>query len=271
MQKIEIGKGFYEKKVRGLAVGDKSFTRGQTPDLDNLKLDVSKKKIVIFNSSPDEIYSLGDEWGWNFEGLTSQADVISFLCSELLGTDNEFQIILRSHPNLKNYKGKEKEIYKSLEAKFTNFIYISPNSSESSYALMEIADYVISFGSTIGIESSFHKKNSILIGKSFYYNLNVVNTVNSLSELKHFLYSKEVNDSQVNYLNILKYGFYNSNKIYNVFNYFKIQPAHMQLDGFNHYGIVRNVSSLLKLKFIILSIFFKLRNRISFLVSSKYF
>lgn len=79
----------------------------------------------------------------------------------------DINIYVRIHPNL---EGVEKEFVKEMSnlAAFKNVNLISSKSSIDSYELMRMADLVLSFGSTVGIESAYLKKPVITVGASFY-------------------------------------------------------------------------------------------------------
>tara|TARA_B110000027_G_scaffold129230_1_gene150550 strand:- start:2722 stop:4221 length:1500 start_codon:yes stop_codon:yes gene_type:complete len=238
-EKVNIGAQFFEKRARSISAGDVSYTSGQ--NITEFKfLEKKKQQIVIYNSSPDELFSIGEEWDWVFEELYDQASVIHLLCSEL--KDMDFQIILRCHPNLITYKGDEIDRYKDLDSKFDNFTFIAPDSKISTYGLLFKADYVVSFGSTIGIEASYWNKTSILIGSSFYQNLDVVHRVQNLKEFLAVLNSQQ-NENFNKKIEILKYGFFMMEKTYNVKSFFRLIPTNFQLDNkFMYYSLIKNFS-----------------------------
>jgi hypothetical protein len=76
------------------------------------------------------------------------------------------------HPNLIGVSNKDVEQLHAI--KTNNFRLIEPDSSISTYALLDAADKIISFGSSVGIEATFWNKPSIMAGHSFYEHLGVV-------------------------------------------------------------------------------------------------
>ena len=62
---------------------------------------------------------------------------------------------------------------------YANLKIIGPDEDIDTYKLMDIADKVISFGSTTGIEATFWGATSILFGKSFYMHLDAAYQPNS--------------------------------------------------------------------------------------------
>lgn len=79
----------------------------------------------------------------------------------------DINIHIRMHPNL---EGVEKKFVKEMSNLDTlkNVNLISSKSSIDSYELMRMADLVLSFGSTVGIESAYLKKPVITVGASWY-------------------------------------------------------------------------------------------------------
>ena len=75
----------------------------------------------------------------------------------------DFLFVLRVHPNLKFLKNTQNENIKKL-VNNSNLIIIYPEEKLSSYELIRLSETIITFGSTIGIESTYMGKKSILIG-----------------------------------------------------------------------------------------------------------
>jgi len=179
----ETAKRFYEKRK----AGDLGFWYSFTKDQQNVFPDnweTTRKKVVIFNSSEDEFASLSREW--KNDVYVNQLDGLKRICSEITDADN-IQIFLRVHPNLKNVKNKDKELLYALKAPYLTLI--PAESLVSSYLLMEGADCVLTFGSTMGIEATYWGKVSILAGKSFYKGLGSAYEPSSHEELMSLLRS----------------------------------------------------------------------------------
>lgn len=62
IEKIKIGRMFYERKRNGESVNDKSYVKQQQIGVLPENWDVKKKNIVIFNSSDDELASIGADY-----------------------------------------------------------------------------------------------------------------------------------------------------------------------------------------------------------------
>lgn len=201
-QKIAIGTDFYERRKNGIAAADKVYVasqiKGQLPD----GFDVSKKNYVIFNSSSDEIAAIGGEWDEGDPIFDSQYEAIRFLCQN---AETNVHFTLRIHPNLKGIPySYHTDLYK-LSEEFKNITVIDPESKISSYALLDVADKVIVFGSTMGVEACFWQKPSILIGKAWYLGTDVCYKPQSKEEIIEMLKSDlEPKDK----LDAIKYAYF---------------------------------------------------------------
>lgn len=200
-QKIEIGSSFYYKRRSGQPAADIIFTKNMVDDLLPDDFDKSKKNIVIFNSSDDEKAALGGEWD---EGklFSTQYDAIEFVAKN---APKDTHVYLRVHPNLSKIKySYHIDLYKL--KKYSNLTIIEPTSPINSYALMDVADQVVVFGSAMGVEGCFWGKPVLLLWKSLYYELDTCYVPKSHEELKQMLSSDLQPKDKVN---AIKYGLYN--------------------------------------------------------------
>ena len=215
----KLSKNFFEFKRKGIPVFDKSYL---IESKNELKLNKNKKIISIFNSSPDERASLGKDWDWNFNGLTDHCDITKVILQNFNSEDYYF--VFRMHPNLVNYKGDLENRLKKLEYSYSNFKLISPSEKINSYELLDASDYILSFGSSIGVEATYWRKISIVIGKSFYDYLDVAYNSKNIDTLKKIILGncnpKPIYDS-------LKWALFYTNRIYNVYDFHKHSPLNV--------------------------------------------
>lgn len=199
-EKIKKGKDFFERRRHGIIAGDRVYTgkqkKGSIPNVDP-----SKKNIVIFNSSEDEFASIGED----FESLSlfdSQLDGINYICEEL--RNKPYHIYLRVHPNLSKITYRYHiELY-NLEAKYDNLTVIPADAQCDSYALLDIADKVVVFGSSLGIEACYWNKPVILLRASFYYYLGACYIPKSKKEVIEMIQQDLIPKEQ---LPAIKYGY----------------------------------------------------------------
>ena len=169
-KKKEYAISFFEKRFRSEQTNDKIYTKkqkkGEIPEF----WDESKYNIVIFNSSEDELYAIGDEFekGKLFK---NQYEGLEYLFSQI--KDDNIHFYLRIHPNLKNIKYKYCTQLKDFSVKYKNVTVIPGDSSISTYSLMEKADKIITFGSTMGVESSYWGKVVVNLNPCFYNRLKI--------------------------------------------------------------------------------------------------
>lgn len=163
--------------------------------------DPSRPNIAIFNSSEDEWASIGDEWKSSL--YTRQSIGIIRIVSDLLERAPRTHIYLRMHPNLKDVHNSDIDRLHAIQS--PNFTLIEPESPVSSYTLMEKADVILSFGSTMGIEAAYWGKTSVLAGPAEYENLGSVYVMKNHSEVLDTLLSIP---PPLDRLGALQFGYY---------------------------------------------------------------
>lgn len=176
-KRVEVAKDFFEKKRKGVFQEQYMHTSQQKLFKLPEKWDNNKRNVAIFNSSEDEMKVI-EEWRHDF--YSSQNEVIGEIC-EFMAQNKDFHFYLRVHPNLGVLENSQVRQIKTFN--YPNLTIIHPHEEIDSYALVENSEKVITFGSTIGIESTFLQKPSIMFGRSFYENTDSVYTPKAYSEL----------------------------------------------------------------------------------------
>ena len=162
--KIENAEKFFQIRRSGGITNDKSHIDIQNDQMLPGNFDMAKKNIIIFNSSEDEIFSIGPDWKKIFE---TQFDGVKAICETLLDNE-EFHIYLRLHPNLRGVDSEFLTDLLKLDDMYHNVSVIPAESPISSYKLLDNAYKVVTFGSTIGVEATFWGVPSILLSDCFY-------------------------------------------------------------------------------------------------------
>lgn len=178
-----------------------------------------RKSIALFNSSEDELASIGDEWAERF--YPSQSIAISLICRDLMERSPEWHVYLRMHPNLSGVDNADVRFLRGLS--FPNLTLIEPDSDISSYGLMEVCDKVLTFGSTMGVEASYWGKCSILAGPSLYETLDCVYIATSHEDLLGLLTADLPPKPR---FGAIQYGYY--------WGTFGVPYEFWQADGFFH-------------------------------------
>jgi len=177
----EIAKNWFIQRRAGKNVH--SFTLDQKAKLLPKDYDESKENVVMFNSSIDEYYAFDD---FTNPIEKNENNIIKAILEKYKDDDSK-HFYLRIHPNLTEAKRKKalqiRQINELKKMNYKNFTVIEPDEKIDSYSMIDIADKVITFISTMGVEATFWGKPSILAGKSFCDHLGCVYKVGSYDEL----------------------------------------------------------------------------------------
>jgi len=199
-EKEELARQWFKNRRGGEDQGWYSFTKSQRKGNLPHGFDQSKRNIAIYISSEDEFESIE---GWQNPIYKNQMGAINAIINADI--DEDIRLYLRIHPNLKGLDNTQtRELSK---VKGTNLTVIPADSKIDSYELMDACEKVISFGSTVGIESVFWGRPSILAGRSFYEDLGGCYIPKSHDELIDLINSHL--DPLPN-VGALKYGYWQS-------------------------------------------------------------
>lgn len=183
-----------------------TFTKEQNL---NFKRNTEIKTLVtFFHSSEDELFSTD-------LGSTTWNDQIEFLrkLQGELSDYSDLHLLIRVHPNLKHKSSREIMRWKEFQSESIrpNVTFVMQDSSIKTYDILKESDFVVTFGSTIGVEASFFGKPSLLVSRAFHESLNVVIPVNGMSELLKILNSG-VNQAEISKLfdNTVQYGLFHA-------------------------------------------------------------
>ena len=166
----EIGKRFFDNRRGAIEAGDKVYTKDQIKGKLPKDIDSNKRNIAIFNSSEDEYFSISKEFD-NAVLYPNQYIALKRLF-EHYKNQKDIHFYLRIHPNLAVIPFKSHMLL--YELKYDNVTIIPPQSDISSYALMDVAEKVIVFNSTMGLESSYWGKPVIALNSCFYSGYDIV-------------------------------------------------------------------------------------------------
>jgi len=166
----EIGRSFFENRRNAKPAGDKVYTAGQQAGMLPEGFDAGKRNIAIFNSSEDEFFSISKAYD-SYVLFPNQYVALKTLF-EHYKDDPQIHFYLRIHPNLKDVPWKSHTMLYDL--KYPNVTLIPPTSPISSYTLMDQAEKVIVFNSTMGLESSYWGKTVIALSRCSYSDFHLV-------------------------------------------------------------------------------------------------
>ncbi|MDY6866132.1 MAG: hypothetical protein SVY15_09220 [Halobacteriota archaeon] len=198
--KRDAASGWFEERRGGKDQSWHSYTKSQKKGDLPEGFDPSKRNIAIFISSEDEFEAISN---WKNPIYRNQNEAIrNILKSEI---SEDIRLYLRIHPNLKGVKNTQTREIDEMVA--PNLIKISPEDKIDSYQLMESCEKCIAFGSTLGIESVFWGRPSILVGRCFYEDLEGLHTPANHEELIALI---NANLDPPPKIGALKYGYWQS-------------------------------------------------------------
>ncbi len=211
-----IGAEFFERRRRGVEDAWTSFVKNQDAGRLPESWSDTQKNLVIFNSSEDEFIGIGGEWKNPI--YESQAVAIEQIVRDLANDD--IRIYVRMHPNLTDVDNEDTRRIRALDGEGAEII--PADSSVSTYDLLEQAEKVLCFGSTVGVEANYWGVPAILAGVSFYRDLDVAYNANDHAEVLRLIRSNlEPKDKS----GALKYGYY--------MRTFGIPFVHYEADSFH--------------------------------------
>lgn len=129
--------------------------------------DPGKRWCTFFLSSLDEFVAVSKEWD---EGLYSdQFEGVSSIIRDPRIIMSELNFVIRVHPRMAQINNNDWKVFEGLGNDRVKII--SPYSDVDSYELMRNSEKVLTFGSSMGIESVYWNRPSILLKNSFYKDL----------------------------------------------------------------------------------------------------
>lgn len=162
---LKEAKKFFKRRFNKKGIGPFAIYNAIQKDnsLPN-KIKDNKTIISIFTSSDLETNFLTDNKQRYI--YKSQYEAIKKILN-VYRNNKKINFFIRAHPNtiFDNY---ENEKYKKISKFHKRCFYIDPMSEISSYSLIKNSDIILCFGSTIGIEAVYLKKNVINLGPSPY-------------------------------------------------------------------------------------------------------
>ena len=164
------GELFYRKQ----RYGDETVSLGTSNFSERHKNKVLVKKnrplMVLFTSSVWEKFGVHDYRTDLYED--EYAGIKAILSDDDLLS--KYDVVVRWHPNLTGCGRGEREWILAVEKITSKSVkHFLPEADVDSYYLLEQADVVVSFGSTLGVEACYYGKPSVVLGPCIYDVLNV--------------------------------------------------------------------------------------------------
>lgn len=180
-KRVINGNNFFIRRRSGDGIGWYSFTSQQKNGCIPQR-NPQKKQIVYFSSSDDEYSAVSDSFEpgpWK-----SQLDAVKDLI-DICSKNSNLELVIRVHPHLAKKSNQEQSRWNELKG--DGVCVISPKDKVDSYALLDSADIVVTYGSTMGMEAAYWGKPSILLGPCAYADTPPVITISAPIELGKLL------------------------------------------------------------------------------------
>lgn len=198
--KIDFANSWLDKRRKGIS---QPYTKSQIPG--KLEESTPPKYVLFMHSSDDELIASGlgvsKVWG--------RQEIAIKRIEAILNSRTDLELIVRVHPNLLTRSLEEQMRWQKIFSQL-NCKVINAGDSVDTYAMIEKAVCVISFGSTAGVEASLLGVPSILIGPALHADLHATINIDSESEFLSVLgkaLKKEL-DFEANIIQAVKYAFF---------------------------------------------------------------
>lgn len=179
----------------------KSFVKEQTRTLLPDGFEPEKHNIAIFNSSEDEFAAIDRQPDAVFENQNEGIRAIARHFESSL----DIHVYLRVHPNLRSVSNEQTEGIAALHDE-AGVTVLPANSPVDSYALLDACDVAMTFGSTMGAEATYWGKPAVLVGQSYYADLDCAHVAHDIEELLDLLSRRDLPPKSPD--GAIKYGNY---------------------------------------------------------------
>lgn len=142
-----------------------SYTFGQLHGKLPAGFDLARKNVAVFVSSEDEFVALPD---WQHKFFPTQEDTIAAIAEDPR-LDPEVHIWVRVHPNLRGRDNAQTSRLDALTDRVCDRLHLIPaDSPVDTYSLVDAANIVVTFGSTVGAEAMYWGTPSVLLSRARY-------------------------------------------------------------------------------------------------------
>jgi hypothetical protein len=165
-ESLEVGRTWRDRRAKGGAAN--IYTRFFSAEEPSADTATTGRSIVFFTSSQDEFAALGPEW--HIQSWSDQWEAFESILDRLSGAGTRFY--LRVHPNFatKSHASflRERERIEALARNHQDLEIIWHDEKVNSYALIDAADVVVVWDSTVGLEASARDKEVWETAASYY-------------------------------------------------------------------------------------------------------
>ena len=177
----ELAHDFFQDRRNRIEREWHSFTKDQKVGKLPPAMKGAGEWLTFFTSSDDELVAIGNEYRNKF--FPTQSDALKSVY-EVTENLTNLRLCIRVHPHVAKKSRNDKSAWDKL--KLPGAIVIGPTEDIDSYALIERSKIVACYGSTIGVEATYWRRPSMLLGTSFYDKLDVATLVKNEDEIHEY-------------------------------------------------------------------------------------
>lgn len=176
------GEEFFKGRRERVERSWRSFTKDQVAGRIPPAMQDGSKWVAFFTSSEDEYVAIGDQYA--NEAFPAQIDAVRAVAT-VVQEHPGWRLCVRVHPNISSKAREQIDFWRNLD--IPGGVVVGPDEKFDSYAILDRADVVCCYGSTIGIEATYWGKPSLLIGRSIYDRLGATVNAASVADIRAFL------------------------------------------------------------------------------------
>lgn len=175
-----LASSYFERRRDGDGIGWLSHTDAQQRGY-TVKAS-ARRRVVYFSSSDDEFAAVGDLIAHPL--FDTQFEALDFLLA-WVAQQRDTELVVRVHPHMRHKSAKARTGWDDLRA--PNLLIVPSDSKVDSYALVDTADVVVVFESTMGVEASYWGKPVIILDDALYRGLGCVYEPKTVEELESLI------------------------------------------------------------------------------------
>lgn len=193
-----IAQRYFAPRRKGLGLTEGRHDNGQKRN--KMIPRTGRWRLVYYASSVDEFAAVEDAKDQYL--FATQREAVQWLVHWVRARP-ETELVIRVHPRMTNLSVQERNWWMSFSG--GNVMTIPAEHPCDSYALAESADRIVTYHSSLGPESTYLGKVSILVGDAKYRGLDCVYEPMTEAELEHILLDKTLTSKPAQ--NCLPFGY----------------------------------------------------------------
>jgi hypothetical protein len=178
----EAGHSFFRGRRERVERAWHSFTKAQQYGRLPAEVEAGGDWVAFFTTSEDEMMSIGDRnRNTTFPTQLEAIEAVAAAVKDMPGT----RLCVRVHPHTSLKSREDREKWARLQ--LPGVLVIQPDDPTDTYALVERAKVVCTYGSTVGVEATYWGTPSLLFARSHYDQLGVCEVATGGAQIAAFL------------------------------------------------------------------------------------